>query len=917
MNDYKSALKEYQEIQFLTRIQLDDMLFILDKMDSFKNGIMSGKEHLKMSVNNNSDEFNFINPIFKSYLEEIDKIILSYNEKLLVPFKSSVDSFRCSTENNLKTFNKIKTSLIEGKQKVKKAKDDYYDFIKYSNKNNENKDDQNELFNAKKDNYAQLYKYEINKMNEIITKNNKDYDEIFKSLNNLNITINYIAKNILFKFCEHISDIGKQFIKLSEKLSESLKTNYKEFEKNQLYKPQINKNTNLRFNLETFEEFGKNNGTNNDIDNDKNGEEIIKDNNINNQYNNVYLKNLMSLPRKGFDDFEIIDEPIIEMDQERMKEIIKQLKEIIKKLASENELTPLEINQLINILKEEPLDKNQTFSYIFLNQIKKFYKNRVKNFKNRQNFIHLANIMNNLCIKEDKTKTYNEIIEVSQMIKYDNLFMFCMIQKKNHYFSTKSFWLRLIEENIIDTVVDYSNQLYDNKNKKNEKKAKIFKNSKDILLKGDLIKEIINYDKFYEEQKIDLGEYAYEKICLIISKTIPGMCSFLVPEFTIIDIINYFCQKFGLDSDTKIYFINILEAKNNKNTLSLKKNTEKSIKKNNMFNILFIISSTLKFLPQNEFIKLIPINKFLKPYIEKKIFKFLLSNKNLTIEKRIELWENILNVKNAVKLVNYQSVKSLMKERIEKKEIAVKSQEQRNLDTIDVDLIRTPFIRTSKNDMEKLAWVLRCLNYAKPDVGYCQGMNYLALFFYQLLDFDEERTFNFIFALEIHTKYEQIFQDDLRMLKIFFIVLDKIINLYKPEIYYKFVDNNLSTNLYSTSWFVTVFTNINSVFEKKNYPKYVIMVMENFIIDGWSAIFNSGFTLTTYHFDKIMKIEEEALITFMIKYLTEEDIVKNENFHKIKEIYEKNSEKINEFLVNKLVKIARYENTHSFLKTTK
>ena len=52
-----------------------------------------------------------------------------------------------------------------------------------------------------------------------------------------------------------------------------------------------------------------------------------------------------------------------------------------------------------------------------------------------------------------------------------------------------------------------------------------------------------------------------------------------------------------------------------------------------------------------------------------------------------------------------------------------------------------------------------------------------------------------------------------------------------------------------------------------------------------------------------------------IKYINEEDIVKNENFNKIREIYDKNSENINEFLINKLIKITRYENSHSFLKT--
>ena len=925
MNDYKTALKEYQELQFISNIKINDMAFLADKVNSFNNAFLSMKETIQLSLENTSEEFNFINPIFKNYLESINKLFLSYKEKIIVPLKISIETFNNTTQDNIKEFNKIKTSLIESKQKVTKAKEEYYNFIK-SNKNNDTiKDDQNELFKAKKDNFAQLYKYEVDKMNEIINKNNKDYEKIINTLNEINLTTNNIIKNILCRFCKHISDIGNIFIKCSEQLNESLDKNLKDLDINKIYIPQIDKKTNLRFNLEIFEEYKENKAENKEdnvenlnINNEKSDNTEKKEGNENNKINgqnkDIYLKRIMSLPRKGFDDFEIIDGPIYEMTQERMKENINQLNEIIKKLTSEKELTPLEINQLINILKEDPLEKRETFSYIFLIQIKKFYKNRVINLKNRQNFIHLTNIMNNLCIKEDNTKTYNAIIEVSQMIKFENLFLFSMIQKKNHFFSTKTFWLRVIQDNLLDNINNYANKLLTqtaNDRSKNRKKTKY---KKDLLLNTALYKDIINYNKLYEDQINELNDYAYENLCIILSKTIPGMCSFLVPEFTSIDIINHYSKLFDFDSKTKNYFENLLEAKNIRNTSSLKKTTEKSIKKSAMFNIIFIISSTLKFLPRNEFINLLQLNKFLKPHIEKKIFKFLLSNKDLTIDKRIKLWENILNVKNAVHLVNYQNVKSLMKERLEKKEIEKKSQEGRNLDTIDKDLVRTPFISKHEKDKEKLGWVLKCLNYAKPDVGYCQGMNYLALFFYQLLDYDEEKTFNFMFALETQTKYEQLFHDDLRMLKIFFIVLDKLINLYKPEIYYKFVDSYLSTNIYSTPWFVTLFTNIGSEFHKKDYPKYVIMVMENYIIDGWSAIFNSGFTLTRYYFDKIMKIEEEKLINYMIKDICEEDIVQNENFEKIQKYYEKNSEKINEFLISKLIKITRYENINTFLK---
>ena len=77
------------------------------------------------------------------------------------------------------------------------------------------------------------------------------------------------------------------------------------------------------------------------------------------------------------------------------------------------------------------------------------------------------------------------------------------------------------------------------------------------------------------------------------------MCSFLVPEFTSVDIIKHYCQKFNLDNNTFHYFQNILVAKNIKNTLGIQNDAEKS-KDKNMFNIIILISNSLKYLPKKE-----------------------------------------------------------------------------------------------------------------------------------------------------------------------------------------------------------------------------------------------------------------------------------------------------------------------------
>ena len=189
MSDYSSLTNEFQVIQYIIKNQLNDMTFLLEKTDSFKNGIILIEKNLK-SIQGNSDEFDFINPIFNNYIKEIHQYTEEYSYQISLPIKQFIESFTFATNNSINSFSEIKKSLSENRLKVLKAKEDYYDYIK-SNKNLENeKNDNNELFKAKKDNYAQLYKYEINKMNEIIDQNNQKYFEIFKNLDSINFSAN-------------------------------------------------------------------------------------------------------------------------------------------------------------------------------------------------------------------------------------------------------------------------------------------------------------------------------------------------------------------------------------------------------------------------------------------------------------------------------------------------------------------------------------------------------------------------------------------------------------------------------------------------------------------------------------------------------------------------------------------------------
>ena len=120
-------------------------------------------------------------------------------------------------------------------------------------------------------------------------------------------------------------------------------------------------------------------------------------------------------------------------------------------------------------------------------------------------------------------------------------------------------------------------------------------------------------------------------------------------------------------------------------------------------------------MPQNELIKFLCLNKAMSQDIRKIIGKFILSNENLIIDKRVKIWGDILKLKDIMKLDTYNLVKQAMEFRT--KDNLLDEKEKTNINVIKVDLIRTPFICESEEHMKKMENILVSLNYVSADIS--------------------------------------------------------------------------------------------------------------------------------------------------------------------------------------------------------
>ena len=681
----------------------------------------------------------------------------------------------------------------------------------------------------------------------------------------------------ILEFGKIIGNIGKKFIEFEKNINDK----FSHIMNNQIVN---NKENKVRFPLEKLEEQLN----------------IIPENINDNIINN---KN----PKRNSSSF---DFEIIGNSSEDVK-INNLMERIIKKLTSEEEITSTEISEFFENIKYD----HSKYSLMFLEKVKNFYKNMVIFCKNKQNFIHFSNFINSLSGKKEDIKTFNEIFEVCKMISYENVFMSSMIQKQNPFLSSKTFWLNLIYNNLIRKLSEQSANLLKINKKTLDKEIKglKFQNKKGLVKRGDILgnfyNQIYKYKNLNKKQKASLEESCKEIVLLIVAQSITNMCNFLVSEKTILDIISYFVEIFDLGIESLYYFKIKLAVNFKKNYLKVNENYDEIKDKYGFFmtNLELIILNVSKFLPKDNYINIFKINKSINSKLRTNLLKYQLNKFNISIDGRLKIWEIILEIEDIKKKYNYSELKNSLKNIDE-------SKFSKSFPVIDLDLERTPLFRDNNNHLKVASNILKTINILDCCIDYYQGINFVILFLYQLLDHDEEKTFYFMLGLEIKTKYNELFKNDLEDLVVFYKVFEKILEINIPEIYYAFLDKQIMTQFYSTSWFITLFTSEIVEFEKEKVPKFILMAFESFLFGGWSGIFNAGLSLCNFNKNKILNYDGNELMKYMIADINNINNISEEDFEILHESFLNYSEKMNENYIKKLRELIKFEEIHKQLK---
>ena len=899
-NFFSNFQKNLNDFSTITQKNLNDLFSNLLKFDT-------KSTHIK--------KFFAVFRLFEGHLIKLSTIAKKINNELVQPTNDFTKFLSNNNNSQLIEFQKLKDSVNYAKSRYEKMKHNYLDSCRHVvNQENqilkeiENNNDQKYIsyqnsllmqLRLHSQEERQKYNNEFKIINTLYEGSNKNYFNIINIFkDNEEKRINYLSfhlekfisflndeKNSLENLINTINqeDANKNMFKI--KLTEDMK-NYQE-------KFNFCRKKNIRFineELLLYEVYKKNveNIINNSNKLIQNNENVI--NNINSRRTSI-ANNLSASYNKDVFNFESVNIKL-QKDEQEIFDILfdgdisdpsfpkKKFTDFEKKLISDVEFSESIIDKMLGEIFQGPI----------------YYE-----FKNLKKFEYVKQILLDISMNN---KVRNEIIEMNLGIIYiaekgyyfdvDNnikKYLSKELSEGDNNFKSKYFWRDLLKHKVDSTL----KKLVDNELEKISRYQKN-KDSKNYALYKDVD---INDKTFQEKITKEIKE---KELVNILKDFILHFTNFNLDMQSVNDILIDVSSDYSLSNEGMSYLFSFV----NSNTYSIRGLYHPNSKKiNNKYlytkkientnnkklkHLLLTINSCFIFLYPKDYINLRCVNKYYYNTLEKTIYKQIFIKNYISIknnsdykllvnnlddiladnQKHVDMWFNYL--KYDCKSIIYEDILSKAKDNPKISAL---------LDTINLDVLRTFFDNDQDENRNKIRNILTAIAYKYPEVGYCQGMNYISQFLLMLIE-DEKKAFDIFSAIINKTDYSKLIINDFELMKKYFYVFERLTCIFLPELYTTFKRNNVNANYYISPWFITLYTHSFS----GNHTKILLYILDLFVLDGWLAIIRIGLMLLKFYEKDLINMEFEELLNFLINQLKEKyDFFNNNNYEKFIEMY--------------------------------
>ena len=279
----------------------------------------------------------------------------------------------------------------------------------------------------------------------------------------------------------------------------------------------------------------------------------------------------------------------------------------------------------------------------------------------------------------------------------------------------------------------------------------------------------------------------------------------------------------------------------------------------------FIMILILSFLSYEDYLRLQCVSKkFYSILKSKAIRKKYILYSEIGLKQQLIFYETNIKINklknNLIKeLIDYNISSNIYKNilSLTKKAEINDGKYKHVLDEIKRDVNRTFYTEKFKKGNGKIILinVLSALAFIRPEIGYCQGMNFIAGALIELIE-EEEKIFwiflSFIDNIDMNLLYLKNMPDySIRVFQ-----LNYFIKLYFPDLFMHFKRNQITPDIIFSKWILTIYA---------NYLPFDLLykIWDLFIIDKWKAIFRIAIILLDTMKEKLMNLDLNKFCIFI------------------------------------------------------
>jgi hypothetical protein len=191
-------------------------------------------------------------------------------------------------------------------------------------------------------------------------------------------------------------------------------------------------------------------------------------------------------------------------------------------------------------------------------------------------------------------------------------------------------------------------------------------------------------------------------------------------------------------------------------------------------------------------------------------------------------------------------------------DLVAREDETEALEVIKRDLKRTFPDHTqfqTQVGLQSLFRVLKAFSFHNPDIGYCQGMGFVAALFLMYC-VEEQDAFWMLIRMVTHYGMGGFWDKGLSDVPKMCHVHTALLAEFCPQIYAHLEEQGINGALYAPSFYITGYT------YSLPWP-CVLRVWDAFLVDGMPVLHGAGVGLMHMHQDQILKLPFEKLMPFL------------------------------------------------------